>query len=129
MLFDFVQHGHYINPARINPMLLQAVMPIYFREKFRYTISVGVKPAILVSTGMLVKSSVTRHSPVNGRGAKSDAPSVRHVTVRLHAQEAERVVGCVGAVFGQREIHLQIDEDAITFSTRSYKPPGQLIFL
>ncbi|KAJ7234071.1 hypothetical protein C8J57DRAFT_1480073 [Mycena rebaudengoi] len=28
-------HGHYINPARINHMLLQAVMPIYFREKFR----------------------------------------------------------------------------------------------
>ncbi|KAJ7251900.1 hypothetical protein C8J57DRAFT_1665482 [Mycena rebaudengoi] len=99
MLFDFVQRGRYVNPARINPKLLQAVMPIYIKNKFRYTVCVGETPAILISTGMCVQSSVTQHRT-----------------------EGERTVGCIAMVFNERKFHLQIDADVITFGSLSYKP-------
>ncbi|KAJ7239872.1 hypothetical protein C8J57DRAFT_1245689 [Mycena rebaudengoi] len=99
MLFDFVQRGRYVNPARINPKLLQAVMPIYIKNKFRYTVCIGETPAILISTGMCVQSSVTQHRT-----------------------EGERTVGCIAMVFNERKFHLQIDADAITFGSLSYKP-------
>ncbi|KAJ7278297.1 hypothetical protein C8J57DRAFT_1576747 [Mycena rebaudengoi] len=107
MLFDFVQRGRYVNPARINPKLLQAVMPIYIKNKFRYTVCVGETPAILISTGI-------RPSP--------DTPSLRFVTMRPHVQEGERTVGCIAMVFNERKFHLQIDADVIIFGSLLYKP-------
>ncbi|KAJ6623831.1 hypothetical protein B0H10DRAFT_2213204 [Mycena sp. CBHHK59/15] len=121
MALSFVQRGRYVNLARINPMALQAVKPTYVLDQMRYTISVGETPAICVSTGMSVKSSLTTHSCVNGNN--NSAPSLKYVTIRPHSYEAERAIGVMGMVFHKDEIHAQIDAGAITFGTKSVPKP------
>ncbi|KAJ7197487.1 hypothetical protein C8J57DRAFT_1546011 [Mycena rebaudengoi] len=113
MAFKFVQSGKYINPGQLDPRECNAAMPIYIKEsEYRYTIRVGDATAIFVSTGMSVVSSLTKPT-----GAGSAAK--KFLSVRPHSQEAERTIAFIGALLHQRRLYMQLDADAITYSTRS----------
>ncbi|KAJ7261558.1 hypothetical protein C8J57DRAFT_1232415 [Mycena rebaudengoi] len=113
MAFKFVQSGKYINPGQLDPRECNAAMPIYIKEsEYRYTIRVGDATAIFVSTGMSVVSSLTKPT-----GAGSAAK--KFLSVRPHSQEAERTIAFIGALLHQRRLYMQLDADAVTYSTRS----------
>ncbi|KAJ7250218.1 hypothetical protein C8J57DRAFT_1239208 [Mycena rebaudengoi] len=113
MAFKFVQSGKYINPGQLDPRECNAAMPIYIKEsEYRYTIRVGDATAIFVSTGMSVVSSLTKPT-----GAGSAAK--KFLSVRPHSQEAERTIAFIGALLHQGRLYMQLDADAITYSTRS----------
>ncbi|KAJ7884784.1 hypothetical protein B0H14DRAFT_3740851 [Mycena olivaceomarginata] len=64
-LLLFVQKGHHINPARIDPCKLEACSPAIPRDlKKRWVLSIGERPAVCVSVVNTTRSSLREISTV-----------------------------------------------------------------
>jgi hypothetical protein len=117
MAFNFIRAGRYINPGRADPRDCRATMPIYNPEKdYKYTIRVGDAHAVFISTGISVKSHL---SEAVKTGSAAKAPMKKFLTVRPHSQEAERTIAFFGTILHKSELYVQVESDAISYSTRS----------
>ncbi|KAJ7801813.1 hypothetical protein B0H14DRAFT_3782364 [Mycena olivaceomarginata] len=77
--------GHYINPARIDPRLLEARSPVYARDgpRKRWVLSVNARPAVCVSVVNAVQSSVQQIKKLGSpeqKGMKSSSSVYRKQT-------------------------------------------------
>ncbi|KAJ7745619.1 hypothetical protein B0H14DRAFT_3606320 [Mycena olivaceomarginata] len=79
-LLLFVQKGHYINPARIDPRLLEARSPVHGRDgpRKRWVLSIGGRPAVCVSVVNTTHSSLRDISTVYG-GSNGGAPLLKYI--------------------------------------------------
>ncbi|KAJ7894627.1 hypothetical protein B0H14DRAFT_3646334 [Mycena olivaceomarginata] len=118
-LLLFTQKGHYINPARIDPRLLEARSPVYARDgpRKRWVLSVNARPAVCVSVVNVVQSSVQQISTVYG-ASNSATPLLKFITGVHLSQDFDRVTGLCGMVFDLSLMHVQLNMSALTFGTR-----------
>ncbi|KAJ7311793.1 hypothetical protein DFH08DRAFT_973869 [Mycena albidolilacea] len=118
-LLLFVQKGHHINPARIDPRLLEARSPVYGREgpRKRWVLSVGERPAVCVSVVNTTRSSLQEISTVYG-GANGAAPLLKYLLGVHLSQDFDRITGLCGMVFNLELMHVQLNMSALTFGTK-----------
>ncbi|KAJ7738203.1 hypothetical protein B0H14DRAFT_2638554 [Mycena olivaceomarginata] len=93
-LLLFVRKSGYINPARIDPRLLEARSPHYIKHgpKKRWVMSIDEKPAVCVSIVNCVQSSLLQVSTV-GQAASPLIPLLKFITGIHLSQDFERIVG------------------------------------
>ncbi|KAJ7870657.1 hypothetical protein B0H14DRAFT_2571237 [Mycena olivaceomarginata] len=103
-LLLFVQKDHYINPARIDPRLLQARSPVISRDGFkkRWVLSVGEKAAVSQSTV----------------GSNGGAPLLKYILGVHLSQDFDRITALCGMVFDLELMHVQLNMSALTFGTK-----------
>ncbi|KAJ7801010.1 hypothetical protein B0H14DRAFT_3490075 [Mycena olivaceomarginata] len=89
-LLLFVQKGHHINPARIDPRLLEARSPVHGRDGLR-------------------KSTVY---------GGSSAPLLKYILGVHLSQDFDRITGLCGMVFDLELMHVQLNMSALTFGTK-----------
>ncbi|KAJ7715695.1 hypothetical protein B0H14DRAFT_3522544 [Mycena olivaceomarginata] len=118
-LLLFVQKGHHINPARIDPRLLEARSPVYGREgpRKRWVLSVGERPAVCVSVVNTTRSSLQEISTVYG-GSNGAAPLLKYLLGVHLSQDFDRITGLCGMVFNLELMHVQLNMSALTFGTK-----------
>ncbi|KAJ7862953.1 hypothetical protein B0H14DRAFT_2575177 [Mycena olivaceomarginata] len=113
-LLLFVRKGHYINPARIDPRVLEARSPVYARDGprkrhehsqsllsvvhalFRWVLSVDARPAVCVSVVNSVQSSVQQISTVYG-ASNSATPLLKFITGVHLSQDFDRITEKLGS--------------------------------
>ncbi|KAJ7852322.1 hypothetical protein B0H14DRAFT_2580937 [Mycena olivaceomarginata] len=118
-LLLFVRKGHYINPARIDPRVLEARSPVYARDglRKRWVLSVDARPAVCVSVVNAVQSSVQQISTVYG-ASNNATPLLKFITGVHLSQDFDRITGLCGMVFDLSLMHVQLNASALTFGTR-----------
>ncbi|KAJ7898195.1 hypothetical protein B0H14DRAFT_2557236 [Mycena olivaceomarginata] len=118
-LLLFVRKSVYINPARIDPRLLEARSPHYIKDgpKKRWVMSIDEKPAICVSIVNCVQSSLEQVSTV-GQAASPLIPLLKFITGVHLSQDFERIVGLCAMVFQLELMHVQLHMSALTFGTK-----------
>ncbi|KAJ7301298.1 hypothetical protein DFH08DRAFT_978929 [Mycena albidolilacea] len=118
-LLLFVRKGHYINPARIDPRVLEARSPVYARDgpRKRWVLSVDARPAVCVSVVNAVQSSVQQISTVYG-ASNNATPLLKFITGVHLSQDFDRITGLCGMVFNLSLMHVQLNMSALTFGTR-----------
>ncbi|KAJ7790412.1 hypothetical protein B0H14DRAFT_2626008 [Mycena olivaceomarginata] len=118
-LLLFVQKDHYINPARIDPRLLQARSPVISRDGFkkRWVLSVGEKAAVCVSVVNTTRSSLREISTVYG-GSNGGAPLLKYILGVHLSQDFDRITALCGMVFDLELMHVQLNMSALTFGTK-----------
>ncbi|KAJ7823730.1 hypothetical protein B0H14DRAFT_2597757 [Mycena olivaceomarginata] len=99
-LLLFVRKSVYINPARVDPRLLQARSPHYIKD--------GPKKR---------HSSLLQVSTV-GHAASPLIPLLKFITGVHLSQDFERIVGLCGMVFQLDLLHVQLHMSALTFGTK-----------
>ncbi|KAJ7919974.1 hypothetical protein B0H13DRAFT_2268326 [Mycena leptocephala] len=87
------ENGRYVNLAHIEPSKLEAVSPIFTKDTNKWTLSIKGQTATCV-------------------------PS-KYITGVHLSQEFDRVVGVCGMVFHHKGMHAQLNEDELTFGTKS----------
>ncbi|KAF8134067.1 hypothetical protein K438DRAFT_1997894 [Mycena galopus ATCC 62051] len=115
---NFVQKDSYVNLALILPSKLEAVSQIYAKDANRWTLSINSCTATCVSVVNTVKSSLQQISAVN-KSKSSAVPLLKYITGVHLSQEFDRVVGVCGMVFHHKGMHAQLNEDELTFGTKS----------
>ncbi|KAF8183529.1 hypothetical protein K438DRAFT_1766818 [Mycena galopus ATCC 62051] len=115
---NFVQKDSYVNLAHILPSKLEAVSQIYAKDGNRWTLSINNRAATCVSVVNTVKSSLQQISAVN-KSKSSAVPLLKYITGVHLSQEFDRVVGVCGMVFHHKGMHAQLNEDELTFGTKS----------
>ncbi|KAJ7614582.1 hypothetical protein B0H17DRAFT_1152972 [Mycena rosella] len=113
---NFTHKGVYVNLSRIDPRKLEGIAQIYSTDKARYILSTKGGTALCLSLMMAVKSSLSAPSTVTDsqKGLK-----LKFLTAIAHSQEFERMIAVLVMVFHQRNLHLQMSADAITFGTKT----------
>ncbi|KAJ7478871.1 hypothetical protein B0H11DRAFT_2234011 [Mycena galericulata] len=114
---NFSRRLQYINPSRYSPVGIQAISQVY-RDGNRWAMCVDSKTATCVSVGMAIHSALMEPSTVTTATAKSLWS--KFLTVILHSQDFERLVGFVCMAFHVKSLHAQLHCDAISFGTRSF---------
>ena len=105
---QFVQCGRYINPSRVSPLYVNAKRMAMKGSRFR--LNVDTHFAICV-TCICVTDSYLYRLPSAG------IPQ-RQVRGIVHSQEWERLVAFFCMVFDEKDLHAQLFQDALTFSTK-----------
>ncbi|KAJ7822653.1 hypothetical protein B0H14DRAFT_2598436 [Mycena olivaceomarginata] len=116
-LLLLVQKGHHINPARIDPRLLEARSPVHGRDgpRKRWVLSIGERPAVCVSVVNTTRSSLRDISTVYGG---SSAPLLKYILGVHLSQDFDQITGLCGMVFDLELMHVQLNMSALTFGTK-----------
>ncbi|KAK6996786.1 hypothetical protein R3P38DRAFT_2799649 [Favolaschia claudopus] len=121
--FVFVSKEQFVNLARANPLDFSATSTIYSTDMKRWVLEFKERTAICVSIVCVVSSAVTKARHVNppspGSKKANKVPVLKFVTGIHLSQDYDRVVGLLRTVFQHPEMHAQLNEDAITFGTKS----------
>ncbi|PPR07992.1 hypothetical protein CVT24_002704 [Panaeolus cyanescens] len=115
-IITFSQSGRWINGSRLSPLEVQ-LREIRQNNTLRYNVYRGDVPAVAMSCGYLWESYVLTPKPYG--------LSQKMVSVVLHKQEWERLVGFCCMVFNVDVIAAQVYQSALQFSTRSDWNPDQ----
>ncbi|KAJ7835050.1 hypothetical protein B0H13DRAFT_1863691 [Mycena leptocephala] len=111
-------NSRYVNLARIEPSKLEAVSPIFTKDTNKWTLSIKGQTATCVSVVNTVKSSL-RHISAANKSKLSTVPLLKYITGVHLSQEFDRVVGVCGMVFHHKGMHAQLNENELTFGTKS----------
>ncbi|KAK7017225.1 hypothetical protein R3P38DRAFT_3560892 [Favolaschia claudopus] len=121
--FVFVSKEQFVNLARANPLNFIATSQIYSTDMKRWVLEFNERTAICVSIVCVVASAVTKarhvNPPSSGSKNASKIPVLKFVTGIHLSQDYDRVVGLLSTVFQHPEMHAQLNEDALTFGTKS----------
>ncbi|KAK7050768.1 hypothetical protein R3P38DRAFT_2764029 [Favolaschia claudopus] len=118
--FLFVSKDEFVNLARANPLDFTATSQIYTNEMKRWVLEYNDRTAVCVSIVSVVSSAIMKAKYVVEPQKKSlKAPLLKFVTGIHLSQDYDRIVGLLGMVFHHSEMHAQLNEDAITFGTKS----------
>ncbi|KAJ7249156.1 hypothetical protein B0H12DRAFT_1234817 [Mycena haematopus] len=115
---NFVSKGRFVNLARVAPDDLEATYLILGNEDKRWTLSQNGESAHCLTVAIITASSLTEVKSDSGNAGPT-VPLSRHVQARFPCQEFDRVASMCTMVFNQNTLHAQLNEDALTISTRT----------
>ncbi|KAK6977314.1 hypothetical protein R3P38DRAFT_3237450 [Favolaschia claudopus] len=118
---NFVRKKHIVNLSRSDPQIFQAVNRGIEKDRTKWTLCVDGTTAVCVSVCTVVQSSLQEIGPVNAPSAENanSVPLLKYITGIPLCQEWERATAVCGMVLQDEELYAQINEDAVTFGTRS----------
>ncbi|PPQ82507.1 hypothetical protein CVT24_006384, partial [Panaeolus cyanescens] len=114
-IITFTQSGRYINGSRLSPLEVQ-LREVRQNNTLRYNVYRGNVPAIAMSCGYLWESHLTQ--------PKSYGLPQKMVSLVLHKQEWERLVGFTCMIFNLDVIAAQVAQSALQFATRGDWDPN-----
>ncbi|KAJ7724346.1 hypothetical protein B0H14DRAFT_3519649 [Mycena olivaceomarginata] len=120
-LLLFVQKDHYINPARIDPRLLQARSPVIsrdgFKKRYRRSLLSELTAAYVIDGSSLSVKKPQSISTVYG-GSNGGAPLLKYILGVHLSQDFDRITALCGMVFDLELMHVQLNMSALTFGTK-----------
>lgn len=121
-LITFVSSGPYVNPSRYDPTFLYNGPGPYSNSGTFICNDTG-SLLMLLSVGRCVKSCLMR--PVNAPTAKGkDQNYFKHIDVKLHTVEFERLASALGMVSHQSTVNTSLENgNDLRFTTRSNPAP------
>lgn len=121
-LIKFVNSGPYINPSRYDPTFLYNG-PGPYNNSGTFICNDTGSLLMLLSVGRCVKSCLMR--PVNAPTAKGkDQNYYKHIDVKLHTVEFERLASALGMVSHQSTVNTSLENgNDLRFTTRSNPAP------
>jgi hypothetical protein len=104
---NFVSHGCYLNPARINPKAITILMN-------RVVVRGNQQNAVFISIGVVSTCNLI----VPATGGFNQAYNVKNIAIYLFSQEYEHTISLIGTMYNKEQLFGPVVDGAITFSTR-----------
>jgi hypothetical protein len=113
-MITFKNYGMFINPSRAAPASVKMAASEYSRSNVSYALLAGSQNsfgyAVFTSVIAIANSNIHDDNPTS---------TFRQISGTLCTQEWQRFCAFFCMVFKEKELHAQIYDDAITFSTRA----------